>query len=386
MQNQNHDKEVQALLITSIDAARRTGTLKKIQEAGRGAYFNAYDPFTAHKRNLSCFKAYSRESCQNINCSLNMLLTGIPRSMEVYKIFARALEPELYPCWHALPYEKSQTLSRNRADINRLDQISEITGSDCSHMIVRLAEISQDPFTFLSGFTNLRDFSLMWLVQKMLCSTPDFTGGFIENQSDAELRSMLAQKLHELNCSRNYTHNVTRLSYRKLARYFGPVSEDGKHPGHHAKYGFHEILGNSFQCMFVMCALGLYLMTQRSMICPEHTEKLFSLEHLPSRLSLPLAIGSYETVRMIPSFYGRTGIAGAYLEAVPGFEDYAAIVEYVLNGCAKVVGCSRCDTPYLIFSGELADPRHPELCRHCCPKCEKRAEYIYDDEEFPAAC
>lgn len=385
MKIQGRDCELRDLMITGFDVRRRKNTLERLGEAAAERFIPGYDRHAARQRSLGSFHSYPPEFCRYISRALNLLLTGMPRSMGIYKAMACALDRELCPEWRPLPFESSPVFEEFSADSSRLEQVSDLLGCDCSPMVRRLVAISSDPVTFLSGFTNLREFSLMGLVQKILALTPDFSSGFFENLPEAVLRNMLARKLQQLNCSRNYTHNVTHLSYRKLCDYYGPIAEGEEHAAHHAKYAFHEILGTPFQCLFVMSGISLYLMTLRSMVSPGEGGRIFSLARLPRKMSLPLAIGSYETVKLIPGFYSCRGFGSCYLNAVPGFEDYAAILEYVLGGRARVVGCARCDTPYLEVSPELADPRRPELCRHCCPVCRRSAEYLYDEEQ-PSQC
>lgn len=314
-------------------------------------------------------------------CLLNDFM---PKYLSAFTLIAPLLEPEIFEGFelkrhtlHSFLYSPLKMLDPNETPVTHYVRLSE-----CSEEVAfkKLIQMNASPEAFFDTLTNLNNGALLMVIEHLLHEQvlPQILSlEFCDRQTK---QHFFARLLMLVGAHRTTIKKVTGLSHAT----FNLMYKDFQEHFPHALLGytncapdpieFLTLLQDPSKCRFSTLIISLYILSMRSILNLKASFKPLVLTGLPKRLSYAIAIGCYQCVHRIYSSVDHPQWTQAsFPEFFPSFNAVCDLLINILNSEIKIVGCSRCHTPYFMVAS-------PRLKRKldlsiCCPKCSSKAEY-----------
>lgn len=322
---------------------------------------------------------------KDLNASFWLLSDFMPKYLSAVAMTARLVEPEIFKGFELERHTLGECMygaempDPNESLLSRCIRLSE-----CSHDIImeKFAKMNESPSAFFDNLTNLSNGGLLIMLEHLMHEqvVPDIIRpDYIDRMTRVHF---FVRRLLKLGANRSVVRKATGLSrssftlmYRDFLLDY-PEMQIAETDEDHDLGEFMALLQDPNKCRFASLIVSLYIICMRMNLNLKATFRPLVLKGIPKRLSYSTAAGCYECVRNIYLGYDhREWNQESLHEYFPGFNAMIELLRCLLANDLRVVGCSKCHTPYFAVHSAKLKRKLGGNFQVVCPGCAADAEY-----------
>lgn len=352
---------------------------------------NDYNLKHIDRRNADILKTIEPFEKRSVNASFIMFTRHLPNYLSYYLKLTSIIDDHIFVGF------KDKTIKNDLYDMpffqcneSPLDSLLKLTGRDSALFIHDLKAMAKGGKQFLSTIINLLEPRVLDTIEHLLHMNVNVHLDLSSPLRVFDKSKVLANLLAKVGCSRFYNNAKTGVHYKTLNSIYSDHNANkatspkaNKNNERKNKYHYLDCVACPTRSMFVMLLIGLYIVSARVLRNVSPLYNAFTLSSVPKQISYVLAAGIYASVQMMfDNLEVKEWIHKTKEKVLPHFEDFIAILEYVLEGKAQIIACADCNTPFLIFDEDLLN-KNPKLnIKPRCPSCDGDSEYLSEMNEL----
>lgn len=324
---------------------------------------------------------------EDLHASFWLLSDFMPKYLSAIAMVTRLVEPALF---EGVELER-HTLGKCMYGTEEIPDPNEsllshcIRLSECSHdkIVEKLARMNESPSAFFDNLTNLSNGGLLIMLEHLMHEQvvpdiirPDYSDRMTKQHFFVRMLLMIGARGALVRKATGLSRGTFNLMYRDFLLEYPQMRVEESAEENRDLSEFVALLQDPNKCRFASLIVSLYILCMRMNLNLKATFRPLVLKGIPRDLSYSTAAGCYSCVRNIYLSYDhREWNEQSFKDNFPSFNAIVELLKSLLNGDTRIVGCSKCHTPYFVVVSQRLKRKLGCGLKVVCPKCSADAEY-----------